>query len=59
MALYVMVLQYSPDRCPAADPQMGSMLLAHLAPENALSHGVKVDAEAVVGRRGCSSEAAS
>ena len=48
MALFVARHQHPADRCPAADPQMGSMLLAHLSPENASGQGVTIDAEAVV-----------
>src|SRR5260370_41085262 len=48
MALFVVRHQHPADQCPAADPQMGSMLLTHLAPENASAQGVTIDAEAVV-----------
>jgi len=48
MALFVVRHQHPADRCPAADPQMGSMLLAHLSPGNASAQGVTIDAEAVV-----------
>jgi len=48
MALFVARHQHQADRCPAADPQMGPMLLQHLSPENASGHGVAIQAEAVV-----------
>jgi len=48
MALFVARHQHQADRCPAADPQMGPMLLQHLSPENASGHGVTIQAEAVV-----------
>jgi hypothetical protein len=48
MALFVARHQHAADRCPAADPRMGEMLLAHLAPENAAKYGVKIQGEAVV-----------
>ncbi len=48
MALFVTRHQHAADQCPAADPQMGSMLLGHLSSDNASAHGVTIDAEAVV-----------
>jgi hypothetical protein len=48
MALFVALHQHSAQRCPAADPQMGSLLLGHLSPENASAQGVTIQAEAVV-----------
>jgi hypothetical protein len=48
MALFVALHQHQADRCPAADPQMGPMLLGHLSPENASAQGVTIQAEAVV-----------
>ncbi len=48
MALFVARHQHSPDRCPAADPQMGPAPLTHLSPDNAAVQGVTTDAEAVV-----------
>jgi hypothetical protein len=48
MALFVALHQHQADRCPAADPQMGSMLLQHLSSENASGQGVTIQAEAVV-----------
>ena len=48
MALFVALHQHQADRCPAADPQTGSMLLRHLSSENASGQGVTIQAEAVV-----------
>ncbi len=48
MALFVARHQHQADRCPAADPQMGPVLLQHLSPGNASGHGVTIQAEAVV-----------
>jgi len=48
MALFVARHQHQADRCPAADPQMGPMLLQHLSPGSASDHGVTIQAEAVV-----------
>ena len=48
MALFVARHQHQADRCPAADPQMGPVLLRHLSPENAAGQGVTIQAEAVV-----------
>ena len=48
MALFVTRHQHPGERCPARDPQMGQMLLAHLSPESASGHGITIKAEAVV-----------
>lgn len=48
MALFVARHQHAADRCPAADPQMGNMLLAHLSPENAAKYGITIQGEAVI-----------
>ena len=48
MALFVALHQHSAERCPAADPQTGSMLLGHLSSESASAQGVTIQAEAVV-----------
>ncbi len=48
MALFVVQHQHAAERCPARDPQMGSMLLQHLAPENAARHGITIEGEAVI-----------
>ena len=47
MALFVALHQHQADQCPAADPQMGPMLLQHLSPANASGQGVTIQAEAV------------
>jgi hypothetical protein len=48
MALFVARHQHPADRCPAADPAMGQMLLAHLAPENAARYGISIHGDAVI-----------
>lgn len=48
MSLFVVRHQHESARCPARDPQMGAMLLAHLQPSQAATFGVKVHGEAVV-----------
>ena len=48
MSLVVTRHQHPAERCPATDPQMGSMLLEHLTPENAATYGVTIQGEAVV-----------
>jgi hypothetical protein len=48
MALFVAKHQHPADRCPAADPAMGQMLLAHLAHENAARFGIDIHGDAVI-----------
>ncbi len=48
MSLFVVRHQHAAERCPARDPQMGAMLLRHIAPENARSFGLNIHGEAVV-----------
>jgi DMSO/TMAO reductase YedYZ molybdopterin-dependent catalytic subunit len=48
MALFVVRHQHAPERCPAADPQMGAMLLNHLSRSNVKQHGLEIQAEAVL-----------
>jgi hypothetical protein len=48
MALFVARHQHAADRCPAADPQMGAMLLDHLAPPTAAANDITIQAEAVI-----------
>jgi hypothetical protein len=48
MALFVARHQHPADRCPAADPAMGQMLLAHLTPANAATFGITIHGDAVV-----------
>jgi hypothetical protein len=48
MSLFVVQHKHAPESCPAGDPQMGPMLLKHIAPPNAGSFGITVEGEAVV-----------
>ena len=48
MALFIVRHQHAAERCPAADPQMGAMLLNHLSRSNVRQHGVEIQGEAVV-----------
>jgi hypothetical protein len=48
MALFVARHQHPAERCPAADPAMGQMLLAHIAPANAANFGITIHGDAVV-----------
>ena len=48
MGLFVVRHQHAAELCPARDPQMGAMLLRHIAPENARSFGLTIHGEAVV-----------
>jgi hypothetical protein len=48
MSLYFVRHQHSEDTCPAKDPQMGQMLLAHLSPMNARKFGVEIQGDAVL-----------
>src|SRR5690242_3268300 len=48
MPLFVVRHHHDADRCPARDPAMGAMLLAHLSAENANRHGVSIHGEAVI-----------
>ena len=48
MALFVVRHQHPAERCPARDPQMGQMLLAHLAESNARQYGINIHGEAVI-----------
>jgi hypothetical protein len=48
MSLFVTRHQHAPESCPAADPQMGSMLLSHISPDNAATYGITIQGEAVV-----------
>jgi len=49
VALFVVRHQHEPERCPAADPQMGAMLLNHLSRPNVRRHGIEIIGEAVIG----------
>jgi len=48
MALFLVQHRHEPERCPARDPQMASMLLKHLSPSNAASYDLKLKGEAVI-----------
>jgi hypothetical protein len=48
MSLFVTRHQHAAERCPATDPQMGSMLLQHLSPDNAATYGITIQGEAVI-----------
>jgi hypothetical protein len=48
MPLFVAQHTHAPENCPAADPQMGNMLLGHLSPANAARQGINIQAEAVI-----------
>lgn len=48
MSLYYVRHQHTAETCPARDPEMGNMLLAHLRQTNALKYGVDIQSEAVL-----------
>jgi hypothetical protein len=48
MSLFVTRHQHAAERCPAIDPQMGAMLLRHIAPDNAATYGITIQGEAVI-----------
>ena len=48
MSLYFVRHQHTPETCPAKDPQMGQMLLAHLSRMNARKFGIDLQGEAVL-----------
>lgn len=48
MTLYFVKHQHAAETCPAKDPNMGSMLLSHLSPGNALKYGVNLQGDAVL-----------
>jgi len=49
MPLFVVKHQHPAETCPAGHPQMGPMLLQHIAPANATENfGVNIHGEAVV-----------
>jgi hypothetical protein len=48
MPLFVIRHQHEAERCPARDPQMGTMLLQHISPANARNFGINIHGEAVV-----------
>jgi hypothetical protein len=48
MGLFVAKHQHDAETCPAKDPQMGLMLLQHIAKANAAQYGVNIHEEAVI-----------
>ncbi|GEM_PF-779043 len=48
MKLFVVQHRHSAEACPAHDPHMASMLLAHLSRQNAHRFGVNIHSEAVI-----------
>jgi hypothetical protein len=48
MSLFVTRHQHPAERCPAADPEMGSMLLRHVSADNAATYGITIQGEAVI-----------
>jgi hypothetical protein len=48
MSLYFVRHQHSSETCPAKNPEMGQMLLAHLSPPNARKYGVNVQGDVVL-----------
>ncbi len=48
MSLYFVRHQHSSETCPAKNPDMGQMLLAHLSPLNARKFGVDIQGDAVL-----------
>lgn len=48
MSLFVVQHRHDAERCPAKDPQKAPMLLKHLAPGNAKSYDLNIQAEAVI-----------
>jgi hypothetical protein len=48
MALFVVHHQHAAESCPAADPDMGAMLLNHLSRPNVRRYGIEILGEAVL-----------
>jgi hypothetical protein len=48
MSLYFVRHQHSEETCPARDPEMGAMLLAHISPQNAHQFGIDIQGDAVL-----------
>lgn len=48
MALFVVQHKHAAETCPAGHPEMGPMLLKHIAHENAAKTGVNILSDAVV-----------
>jgi len=48
MSLFIVQHKHAAETCPAGHPEMGPMLVKHVAPQNALTFGVKMIGDAVV-----------
>jgi DMSO/TMAO reductase YedYZ molybdopterin-dependent catalytic subunit len=48
MSLFLVRHQHAPERCPAADPEMGAMVVKHLSRPNLSRHGVEIRGDAVI-----------
>jgi hypothetical protein len=48
MSLYFVRHQHSSETCPAKNPEMGQMLLAHLSLPNARKYGVNIQGDVVL-----------
>jgi hypothetical protein len=48
MSLFFVRHQHTPEACPAKDPEMGNMLLAHLSQLNANKYGLVLQGDAVL-----------
>ena len=46
MPLFIVNAKHSAESCPAGDPEMGKMLLAHIHQDNASKFGITVQASA-------------
>lgn len=46
MPLFIVIAKHSAEACPAGNPEMGTMLLAHIHQDNASKFGVNVHAAA-------------
>ena len=46
MPLFIVIAKHSAETCPAGDPEMGKMLLAHIHQDNASKIGVQLHATA-------------
>ncbi len=46
MPLFIVIAKHSAETCPAGNPEMGKMLLAHIHQDNASKFGINVQASA-------------
>ena len=44
MSLFIVIAKHAPESCPAGDPEMGKMLLAHIQNDNAKKFGINIQA---------------